>query len=561
MKRNLLLLAAMPVVLSGVLSLSVSADVTGVVRTEAEVCHSDHNEGRESGHPFRLADRNKATRGLEDFQQVRYEEPAGLFTMGYTPNLSFYSHVARRGSAYKEHTWKNISNGFSPDLTTFQWIYDSPDGPGQGETMKRTSEETLTLSYPFNWGWWQAPSLLATVSGVDLSYAPDIIYRFGGPSAITFPEGSLDFGMTPYSQMLYKDANGKRTTTFGSLKYLPSVKDPYSVEKWTPVLTDKNDLKMKGFYNIFHKPDAPYTITRIWGYIEYTALKESTLTMKLYKLDSSGQPTDEIIAEGEKTVKAGSDKSLLFDLRRPGEQGGSPIAIDCAFMAVLEGFAEEGAFSKVLPILGSGTVWDGEGECPWPHNCGVLLSWKEGDVEKQDYFYDSKIYDEGKGSTKKLCACDFLWMVDGSFPWLFEKSGASEVEFGLAGGTGNVEFDSWYSFGDPDVKICCDADWITVTADPATDPASVNTLKLSVSPSDSPREGYVTVSGPAVNCTLAVRQSDSSGVTGVAEEVSVVKTEYFDITGCKLSEKPVKGLVIKVDVCSNGERKVSRLMF
>ena len=84
------------------------------------------------------------------------------------------------------------------------------------------------------------------------------------------------------SEMLYRDVNGKRTTTFGSLKYLPTASDPYSVTKWTPVFPDKKDLKMKGFYNIFHKPDAPYAITKIWGWIEYTALKETKLTMTLY---------------------------------------------------------------------------------------------------------------------------------------------------------------------------------------------------------------------------------------------------------------------------------------
>lgn len=105
--------------------------------------------------------------------------------------------------------------------------------------------------------------------------------------------------MTTYSEMLYRDVNGKRTTTFGSLKYLPTASDPYSVTKWTPVFPDKKDLKMKGFYNIFHKPDAPYAITKIWGWIEYTALKETKLTMTLYKLDEKGEPTDEVIAVGE----------------------------------------------------------------------------------------------------------------------------------------------------------------------------------------------------------------------------------------------------------------------
>ena len=39
--------------------------------------------------------------------------------------------------------------------------------------------------------------------------------------------------------------------------------------------------------------------------------------MTLYKLDEKGEPTDEVIAVGENTIKAGADKSILFNLKRP----------------------------------------------------------------------------------------------------------------------------------------------------------------------------------------------------------------------------------------------------
>lgn len=556
MKRNFLLLAILSGMSFGVSAQSASVETADVVKFEAGNCHTEHDGGKPCGMTFRLKDRSKVSRALDESQDVKYSEPANLFTMGYTPNLSYYSRVARRGAAYKPQTWVNISDGLSQSGATFQWTYDSPKGPGQGEMLVYSKENNLTVSYPFNNGWWSSPVLTANLIGVDIAYSPQTIYRFGGRSAISFPEGVLDFGMTPYSEMLYRDANGKRTTTFGSLKYLPTAADPNSVAKWTTVLPDNKGLKMKGFYNIFHEPDAPYVITRIWGWIEYTALKETELTMRLYKMDGAGKPTEEVIAEGKMMVSPGSDKSLLFDLYKPGKEGVSaPITIDCAFMAVLEGFAEKGAFSKVLPILGSGTVWEGDGECPWAHNCGVLLSWDEGGVEKQDYFFDSKVYDEGRGSTKKLCACDFLWMVDGGFPYISEKTGVDAVALPLEGGSKNIEFETYWALNDPNIKISTDADWIEFTSEAAIDSDFESILTVSALPAGSPREGHILISGPAVDYTLTVRQTESSGVEDVVSGNMVVKTEYFDITGRKLREKPEAGLFMRVETYANGNKK------
>ncbi len=521
----------------------------------AQSPHTEHNEGR-------LAAKTVSegrTRAGDFAQDVKYIEPSNLFTMGYTPNLSYYSHRARRGAAYKAQTWRNVSVDLSTPGISFEWTYDSPDGAGQGSELLKSGEKDLTLSYPFNNGWWSAPVLTEKVGEAELTYSPDIIYRFGGPSAIVFQEGSLDFGMTPYSEMFYRDVNGKMTTTFGSLKYVPTAADPYSVTKWTPVFPEKKDLKMKGFYNIFHAPDAPYAITKIWGWIEYTALKETTLTMTLYKLDASGIPTDEVIARGEKVIAPGSDKSLLFDLENPNaSDASSPITIDCAFMAVLEGFAAEGSFSKLQPILGSGTVWEGGDECPWPHNCGVLLEWDDNGKVDTGYFYDSKIYDEGRGSTKKLCACDFLWMVDGDFAWIFEKSGMSEIEMPLAGGDRKLVFNSYYPLDNKYVKIVKDAEWLDFTIDAAQEVASDNMFTVTATPTDTDREGHITITGPAMNYVITVKQTGSSGVGDIDAEKMVVATEYFDIAGRKLTKSPEKGAFIKVEILTDGSRKITK---
>lgn len=554
MKRISLLLVALSATSLVSLSQSMLMELPGKVMSETG-SHAEHNEGRLVS---TLSKRDKTRASDLDVTAVTYNEPANLFTMGYTPNLSYYSHVVRRGAAYSAHTWRNTSDALEAEGYSFVWTYDSPEGPGQGGLLLNSNTKDLTVTYPFNNGWWCAP-VLSAKKMAELTYSPSFKYRFGGPSVIIFNEGALDFGMTTYSEMLYRDVNGKRTTTFGSLKYLPTASDPYSVTKWTPVFPDKKDLKMKGFYNIFHKPDAPYAITKIWGWIEYTALKETKLTMTLYKLDEKGEPTDVVIAVGENTIKAGADKSILFNLKRPGTDGDmSPITIDCGFIAVLEGFSTEGAFSKLQPILGSGTVWEGGDECPWAYNCGVMLSWNEGGAEKQGYFHDSKIYDEGRGSTKKLCACDFLWMVDGDFAWIFEKSGISELTIPLTGGSENLTFNTYYPLNDTNVTITKDAEWLDFSVSAASEVASDNGLKVTASPSDEAREGYITISGPAMNYVLKVKQTDSSAVESISVDDMIIATEYMDIAGRMLDSAPSKGVFIKVDIYSNGERKVSK---
>ncbi len=526
--------------------------------------HTVHNEGVQSGLPSRLEALKKVTGAIGNItQEVMYREPADLFTMGYTPLNSFYGKVVvRRGGAYKPHTWTNTSTGFAPMEYSFEWTYDSPEGNGQGETLLTTDATELTLTYPYNDGWWKAPTLAAKASLADQRYEPKFQYRFGGPSPLVFSDAVLDFGMTPYSQMLYTDVNGRRTTTFGTLTYKPSDEDPYSVARWISVLPDKQDLKMKGFYNIFHKPDSPYAITKIWGYIEYTALKEAVLTMTLYKLDDQGNPTKEVIATGKKDIEANSsDKSLLFDLRRPGETGAvEPITIDCGFVAVLEGFGSDpDAFYRILPILGSGTVWEGDGECPWPHNCGVILSWDNNGTEEKGYFLDNKVYEEGRGSTKKLCACDFLWMVDGDFAWIFEKSGKKEAVLPLAGGTDSFVMNSYYPLDNEYVRITKDAGWIDFTVSAATDVASENGLSVTAEATDTEREGHITITGPAMNYVITVKQSDSSLVSEITGEKAVVTTEYFDMSGRVLVEAPLKGIYIKTETFADGSRTSTKV--
>lgn len=561
MKQFYLLLAALSA--AAVINATPQEQETakGIVMNESGV-HADHTDGKPSSLPSRMGVYKLPARAVEiETADIRYREPEHIFTMGYTCYNSFYSKRVRRGGAYMDHTWTNISSGYETG-SEFEWTYDSPAGSGQGEVLLKSKERDLTVNYPFNDGWWNQVSLTSRTGLLEESYTDKFIYRFGGPSRIVFSDATLDFGMTSYSQMLYADPSGRRTTTFGSLKYAPTAGDPHSVTKWTSVVPGVDNLRMKGFYNVFHAPDSPYAITKIWGWIEYTALKETTLTMTLYKLDEQGGISDEVVAVGTCTVPTGSDKSLIFDLKRPGKVGetdDSPITIDFAFAAVLEGFAEEGTFSKVLPILGSGTVWQGSEECPWPHNCGVLLSWNANGTEEQGYFIDNKVYDETTGSATKLGACDFLWMVDGDFAWIFEKSGLSLLEIPAEGGAQDLVFNSYYPLDNEYVSVTKDADWIEYTLSPAAEVASESGMKVTAGAADTDREGHIFITGPAMNYKLTVRQSGSSGVETVSGEDTVVSTEYVDMTGRIMAEAPTDGLYIRVDTYSNGTRKVTKV--
>lgn len=102
----------------------------------------------------------------------------------------------------------------------------------------------------------------------------------------------------------------------------------------------------------------------------------------------------------------------MFNLKRPGTDGDmSPITIDCGFIAVLEGFSTEGAFSKLQPILGSGTVWEGGDECPWAYNCGVMLSWNEGGAENRDISMTVRYMTKAGGAQR-----NFVHVI--SYGWL-----------------------------------------------------------------------------------------------------------------------------------------------
>ena len=89
----------------------------------------------------------------------------------------------------------------------------------------------------------------------------------------------------------------------------------------------------------------------------------------------------------------------------------SPITIDCGFIAVLEGFSTEGAFSKLQPILGSALYGKVGDECPWAYNCGVMLSWNEGGAENRDISMTVRYMTKAGEHKETLC----MWI---SYGWL-----------------------------------------------------------------------------------------------------------------------------------------------
>ena len=95
MKRISLLLVALSATSLVSLSQSMLMELPGKVMSETG-SHAEHNEGRLVS---TLSKRDKTRASDLDVTAVTYNEPANLFTMGYTPNLSYYSHVVRRGAA------------------------------------------------------------------------------------------------------------------------------------------------------------------------------------------------------------------------------------------------------------------------------------------------------------------------------------------------------------------------------------------------------------------------------------------------------------------------------
>lgn len=157
MKRISLLLVALSAASLVSASESLQMELPGKVMSETG-SHTEHNEGRLVS---TLPKRDKTRTSDLDVPAVTYNEPANLFTMGYTPNLSYYSHVIRRGAAYNAQTWRNTSDALMAEGYSFVWTYDSPEGAGQGGSLLNSATKDLTVTYPFNNGWWSAPVLSA----------------------------------------------------------------------------------------------------------------------------------------------------------------------------------------------------------------------------------------------------------------------------------------------------------------------------------------------------------------------------------------------------------------
>ncbi|MCM1440556.1 MAG: hypothetical protein NC131_15360 [Roseburia sp.] len=521
-------------------SLSVSS-----FTTEPEECeHTLHINpiSQIMGHKARTFSDMAESRATETTPAANYSNPESFFSIGYTEGRSFYSAMrVYRGGIRVPRTWHNTSK----NAASVEWVYEDPDN--MGSTLTSTADE-LSITYGYNPDWWSAPELTAKSGDESNKYAPNLAYWLGAPSPMVFSDATLDLGITPYMQVGAWNAAGKRTATFMPLRFQPKANDMTSTASWAEILEPQGytDLIYKGFFNIFHKPDSPYSITKLWGYTEFTTTKQTAMNITLYELADDGTITNNVIAKGTMELKANySDKSMVFKLYRDmpdGSKDSSPIRITTGFIAVLD-FDWE-AFSKLLPINGSATIYPADEKCPYPYNCGSVLSYKKDGVTSEGYFKLEQPYPDKSDGSTVVGACDFIWMVNGNFAWIYETTGKDAVSFSPEGGQQDFTINSWYKLEDDEITISKDAEWIEYTVDEPLENAVDRKLTVSVPASDNERTGHITLAGPTTTLVLTVTQGKNAAIESV-EMDQVESVRYYNLQGQPLDVKPASGIVIE----------------
>ena len=68
-----------------------------------------------------------------------------------------------------------------------------------------------------------------------------------------------------------------------------------------------------------------------------------------------------------------------------------------------------------------------------------------------------------------------------------------------------------------------------------------------------------TETGAVINANQTKVKVDSNGIEGISDNLEILNTEYFDLTGRKISS-PMNGLVVKRDKLSDGSFRTSKVM-
>ncbi len=557
MKNFALLLSAMAVASSAFAaapevngSLAKTSNAAQPVKATASVC----NSGK-----VRVANQiigkkvinNVPTRA--DELSVSYNEPAGLFALGLTDGFNGFDGFSyRKGPAYTPLTWTNTSVG----ATDFEWEVLKDFSTGETQIFKAddfTYSETYSIvNGPILYGMDAAGNADVFQIGAPKTAdgeldAPRIAYFFGGDCEM---DEGYNFGMSSY---LYGN-NGGGYSRFACLGYNPSDKENNPETGLDPVYTDPDpeglgyeNVKFKGYVNVFKQPATPYYVTKMWTWMYVKANKATNVEINLYKIDEDGLVTDEIVASGEaalaKSKKAAESLMLSFDLFALDEDGlqtDEPIVIDCPVAAVMTFNLDD--IDEVNTIGGCGAVAPADSDLRYPTNAYILL-----EINGEEKFqYSPYRYYTDDTLSALITVTDFMWMLDATFPWTYAADGITEIKAPNEGGTVSFNISSYYGIQYFGYYLPEDCDWIDMETATVSENQDLRCQVLNLPVAALPegvegRSATIEVEGIGTELTLVVTQGEGNAVSTIVVDKNA---EYFDLAGRRVAN-PEKGIYIK----------------
>lgn len=505
--------------------------------------------------------------------EANFSEPEGLFTVGISEAGGSFKYGWRKGPAHQDLTWTNTSTG----ATSYVWSYQDPTFEAEDKLV--SSETNLTASYPYSR--FAGPSLSATDGTTTSTFGigDSIGYSLGGATDISSSNDDY-YGIMTYPSPFHRNAKGYGYTYSSYFMYDVSGSSSFNEDgvysSWSKYMSSYDSYKLTGFANIFEAPAAPYTISKVWAWLNVTATEATSLNVAIVKIDDEGYITSDTVASGTATIPASDSETdyVSFELVSKDADGfetTDPIVIDGPILVVINGFAGNSAIQKLYPTFGNGCIFSNSaGNTQYTRHAYTVFDVTEDGVEKNLYRASPVVYYVDSSVSKDIVygVYDWLFMLDAEFSYLVcDEDGYA---FGAEGGSHTFSLESYYSYSDSwtvEEANGNDISWLSMEAYnvPSTSGTGFSgEVQLTVTAAQLPagvtsREANLELSYPGTKVkTLAITQSSADGVSmAVVEKAATVAVNgdnfvvkasddvtgatVYSVSGQKVAEASVDG--------------------
>lgn len=483
---------------------------------------------------------------------VCYMEPFSALYWGFdrSANLSSTAVGIAQYPVFAPLTWTNISDCDEADFT---WVYDDPDMPGAFMTDNDPYE--LTVAYKPDYSsaatkknnFKNPPTLNASAPGAAPAAfsAPYLYFQAGGKAEITFNDGSeFDGSLLPFC---YQDLGLTFITCedseagMGSIpvfgydenKFVDSYWLKYSLNGQAPTETDYS--RLTAFGNLFMPSDAPLVVNGLTLYAFGQIEPEAELTATIYGLNAEMRNDFSTFTKIASAVCKGSDiiasiPDAKYYIVLPFDFD-EPVVLKAteehpAYMIFIENFRGEGV--KYFAPLQSSK--------PDVVNWGYIMN----DIDLEAHtgrppYTNIKpmVYKPDiDGDTYADPMAAFAIGMNAEYPWL--TCDTESVDFV---GETSVLLGSYYDGNKLTVET---PEGIQATVSGRYDEC-VLTLQA-----DEATEGTVTVSGPGVEVSIAVK-AEKAGIHEVEAGDSLNGTDdIYDLQGRRVMN-PRSGIFLRAN--------------